>query len=184
MTKAEFISFCKDLAIYFERKSISPETLIQWFADVGNVPAEPLPWIAGKIKTLETFPKNLPGAVKKFWQDWLEANPDRQVKERELGCDGCWCGYLQASRFEQSLGGWYNTTFRCAVCKPRYPQSMTMATPEILLSQGWCKPLGYLTAWRYADCLPDHSKVSNSHTMVPRQNIGSMVDNIADGMTV
>lgn len=183
MTKAELIKFCKDLAIYFERKSISPETLMQWFADVGNVPAEPLPWIADKIKALDAFPKNFPGAVKRYWQDWFEANPDRRVKERELGCDGCVGGYIQVSRFEQSLRGWYNSTFRCATCKPRYPQSTTMATVDILALQGWCKPLGYLTAWRYADCLPDPDvMLPESKSTIGRGPVDGIINQVAGSL--
>lgn len=181
MQKQDLADFCKSLVAYFERKPIQVGTMDQWFQELGNLPADPLPWIAAKIKALDAFPRNLPGAVKHYWGEWLEANPDRREREKELGCTGCLHGYIQVSRFEKSLGRYYNTTFRCARCRPRYPQSMTMATVELLASQGYCKPVGYFhDCWHFADMLPDPEPETQPATPAPRQDLNTMVGAIAD----
>jgi hypothetical protein len=147
--------FVKNLCEYFERKPISQETFDQWFAEIKHLPEEPLPWIAGKIKVMESFPRNLPIAIKHYWHEWLAANPEKFERDKPLGCSDCNQGYIQVSYFDRSLGRYYNTMFRCAHCKPEFPRAMALATAFELLERGFCKPLGYLTSWKYGDIFPE-----------------------------
>lgn len=178
----ELTFFVENLCLYFERKIPSNETLEQWLPEVDHIPAEPLEWIAKQIKAGDTWPRNLPAAIKRGWSDWWEAHPKRRVQDRELGCDGCHLGYIYVSFFEEQLGGWYDITYRCAQCRPAYPRDMAMATVEQLASDGYCRP-GSTVKYPYADCLPlPGIRPENVTRAVERGPVKRIVGDVADGM--
>lgn len=174
-----FLEFVHNLCTYFERKHPSTDSLALWYEDLHNIPAEPLPWITSRIKSLDTFPRNLPGNVRRLFSEWFESNPNKRERDREYGCMGCNHGYIHVSQWEKDLGRYYNIMFRCSHCRPPSPSVMAMATIEWLATQGYYQPVGYLSSWKYADCLkiPDLSREIN---LVDRKPVDHIVQDIAD----
>lgn len=182
MTKGDFIEFAKRLCIYFERKPISMETLNEWFDEIQNIPSEPLPWIAKRIKENESFPRNIPLIVKSHWEQWLTSNPDKNVFNKNYGCDKCKNGYLYVSKWDESLNRWYNITYRCAYCRPPYPQNMALSTIEYLETDGARQPIPYITANGYADSLLIPDNKPDKSNQVKRGPVNSIIKNICDEM--
>lgn len=182
MKSLELFEFVRKLSLFFERKMPSDDTLLQWLPEVEHIPSEPLEWINKQIMAGDTWPRNLPSAIKKGWHDWWQAHPDRRAKDRILGCDGCHLGYIYVSYFEAGMGNWYDTTFRCANCRPKYPRDMAIATVEQLLREGYCQPIGTII-FPYAKGLPapqrDHQVKS---APVNRAPIDRIVGEAASGM--
>lgn len=182
MKSLELFEFVRKLSLYFERKMPSDDTLQQWLPEVEYIPSEPLDWIAKQIMAGDTWPRNLPAAIKKGWHDWWQENPDRRAKDRQLGCDGCHLGYIYVAHCEEGMGNWYDTTFRCAHCRPKNPRDMTAATVEQLLRSGYCQPIGTIVL-PYAKGLPQPGKEKPAQSPpVERAPVDKIVGNVVDGM--
>lgn len=183
MQNSTFIEFIHNICIYFERKLPSEQIMEQWYPEVEFIPSESLTWIAGRIKQLDNFPRNLPGTIKGFWYEWLDANPNKKAREQELGCSGCHGGYIQVSQYDEAMKRYYNTMFRCANCRPKYPKAMALTSIEALLkSGGYFKPLGYLSSWKYADCLSSPQEPVIKTVPVERKSIDQIVQDIEQEM--
>jgi len=184
MVESTFTDFIKKICLYFERKQPGMEALEQWYRELQNIPEEPLPWIAKRIKGLESFPRNLPAMIKHLWSEWLDANPNKRARDKEYGCQNCDQGYIRVSRLEETLGKYYDTCFKCSYCLPLFPQTMQKATVNWLYEQGYYKPLTYLTSWKYADNLPDPDKQLPKSKPLPRKNIKTFVNEVAKSLDV
>src|SRR5574343_592121 len=80
MVRNDFSRIITTLCEYYERREPKNAALEAWFARCRHIPAEPLDYIAQKImENHETFPKNLPAAMRDTFTEWLQANPDKRA---------------------------------------------------------------------------------------------------------
>jgi hypothetical protein len=178
----ELFEFVRKLCLYFERKLPSNETIEQWFPEVEHIPAESLEWIYMNLRANDSFPRNLPAAMKQAWSAWWQAHPEKRAKGKELGCDNCHLGYLHVSFFDKTMGHWYDTTFKCAFCRPKYPMAMATATVEDLAGRGYCRPISTVLL-PYAEGLPKPD-FRQKFTSVDREPVSQIVGRVAVGMEV
>lgn len=114
MVEKVFHDFVKGLCFYYERRDPREETLDLWFQGVKHIPDEPVGWMSEQIRNRhDFFPRNLPQAMREFWQQWLEDHPHRRTR-RDAGADCPDCDetglislYREGSRY----------LFRCSRCK-------------------------------------------------------------------
>jgi hypothetical protein len=177
----ELYEFVRKLCLYFERRPPSNETIEQWYPEVEHIPSEPLDWIAVQIKHGDAFPRNLPEAMRLAWSDWWQAHPEKRAKEKELGCENCHLGYLYVSYFDQTMGQWYDTTFRCAYCRPKYPMAMATATVEDLAGRGYCRPISTVLL-PYAKGLPTPTKTEITVKPVKPGPLNTIVEQASGAM--
>jgi hypothetical protein len=153
MTKSEFQEFISQVGnFYGYSKIVDMERLNAWYAEVKNIPSEPLPQIMSKIYTeKDTMPRNMPKIIKEFFSEWLAANPDKMFKNREQRhCDECggkgflWCkrpAHVEGRPFTGPDGNviFEKITYRCAKCDnwARYVsnQAMPSATKSYITDE-------------------------------------------------
>lgn len=153
MTRPEFWEFAQDLAIYYGSEKLSTPTstgkaqLQSWYEQIQNMPAEPLPWIANRIKqSYDIMPKNLPKLMWALWFEWRDAHPEKRANRTDpanCDCDG---GVIMVWLSDSK--GWVGV--RCLNCMPALPDTFELAdlggsrkhgvwqsTREELLREGW-----------------------------------------------
>ena len=128
MERSDFWNFSQDLAVYYGSEKLSTPTasgkaqLKAWYEQIRNMPAEPLPWIADKIKqSYDIMPKNLPKLMWALWYEWRELNPEKQaerINPEKCDCDG---GAILVNKD----GAW--VAVRCLRCMPPLPEGFERA---------------------------------------------------------
>jgi len=112
MNEIEFKRFVGKLVHYYNRKTIpTTQSLNIWLQEVERIPAEALDFIFNHIKQGDSFPGNLPKAMRDGWQEWIRANGKSNggFVECEDGCDR---GILFVWHTVHCTG----FAFRCARC--------------------------------------------------------------------
>lgn len=117
MEKAIFAELIGDLCSYYERKPPNPPVLEIWYGKLKDfsIPLDALTSLRNKLTEGDTFPRNLPEAIRQKFNEWLSANPSRRAFTEEPGCQNCHAGFLTLAWKDKDLG-WYETCFRCAHC--------------------------------------------------------------------
>src|SRR5574343_1890118 len=182
MRGIEFAEFVSQLCLYFDRKPPATETMTAWFDECRDIPSRSLSWIGKSFKNYyDSWPRNFGKAFLQQWSTYLDAHPNEVDRESDnLGCKGCYAGYIEASEYVESMGTWYNTKFRCDHCRPKWPKAMAITNVDYLYRQGYHKPLGYLTAFKYADILPDIPDVTPVINAMPHKPVADIVADVAE----
>jgi len=97
MLKQDFANFINDISRHFGKvidwkNDEHKAQLDSWFGPVKDVPAEALPWIAGRIKAeSDWFPRNPTKVVLTQWGAWKSAFPERTTRREEGDFDCPYC---------------------------------------------------------------------------------------------
>jgi hypothetical protein len=131
MTRDELQEFVSQVGnFYGYSKIVDMERLNAWYAEVKNLPSEPLPHIMSRIYTeKDTMPRNMPKIIKEYFSEWLASNPEKMFKNRETtNCEECggkgfiWCrrpAFVDGRPFTGPGGDriFETITFRCERCE-------------------------------------------------------------------
>ncbi len=140
MTFEKFSNGVKDLCEFYERKS-EPKisTLELWHAKVSHIPDEAMPWIVRRItEEYESFPRNLPMAMRSATDEWFTAHPEKAAHERYFDCPDCNHGLIYVER--RNVKPVYSYVFRCERCRQNRVIEYPMALLSSLLSAGFTIP--------------------------------------------
>jgi ribosomal protein S27AE len=129
MVRNDFSRIISTLCEYYERREPKNAALEAWFARCKHIPIEPLDYIAQKImENHETFPKNLPSAMRDTFTEWLQANPDKRAVKTFTNCPDCEDGLIFTTKHQEKLKVKYKYVFSCGKCRQsefrQYPTAM------------------------------------------------------------
>lgn len=129
MVRNDFSRIITTLCEYYERREPKNAALEAWFARCRHIPAEPLDYIAQKImENHETFPKNLPAAMRDTFTEWLQANPDKRAVKTFTNCPDCEDGLIFTSKHQEKFNVKYKYVHACGKCGQseyrQYPRAM------------------------------------------------------------
>ena len=119
MNSDVFSAAIGDIYAYFQTKTPAQSTLALWFEDVKHIPSgEPLRFVVGSIKNMETMPRNMAKAFRTGWDSWKRVNQNKIQSIRRLSktsCDSCDGSGLIF--FHAKTGYPCGQVCRCASCR-------------------------------------------------------------------
>ena len=129
MVRNDFSRIITTLCEYYERKEPKNAALEVWFSRCKYIPTEPLDYIAQRImENHESFPKNLPSAMRDTYTEWLQSNPDKRAVKTFTNCPDCEEGLIFTSKHQEKFNVKYKYVFSCGKCGQstfrQYPKAM------------------------------------------------------------
>ncbi len=116
MTREEFFSAAREIALFFGATSPSTHRMDLWFQSVEHIPSEAVGEIVKAVTgDLDSMPRNLPRVFRDRFDAWMRLHPERRAREaQQTGCIDCDRGVLWLEKRDQD-GGVAQTC--CVFCR-------------------------------------------------------------------